>query len=126
MNKTKRIYIRISEEEFESLKKRAKAYKSMSAFLIDAGMKFDDRATIRRLDILDNWTAAYKKWEKDILYISNNINQMAHYCNIMKNRGLITEEIVNKQVDCISEWTEYMSKIIEFDRVLVKAMRNKG
>ena len=126
MNKTKRIYIRISEEEFESLKKRAKAYKSMSAFLIDAGMKFDDRATIRRLDILDNWTEAYKKWEKDILYISNNINQMAHYCNIMKNRGLITEEIVNKQVDCISEWTEYMSKIIEFDRVLVKAMRNKG
>ena len=98
----------------------------MSAFLIDAGIKFDDRATIRRLDVLDNWTAAYKKWEKDILYISNNINQMAHYCNIMKNRGLITEEIVDKQVECISEWTEYMGKIIEFDRILVKAMRNKG
>jgi hypothetical protein len=74
----------------------------MSAFLIDAGMKFDDRETIRRLDVLNNWTAAYKKKGKDILYISNNINQMTHYCNIMKNRGLITEEIVDKQVECIS------------------------
>ena len=126
MNKTKEIHFRVSEKEYNSLKKRSANYNNMSAFLIDAGMQFDDRATIRRLDVLDNWTAAYKKWEKDILYISNNINQMAHYCNIMKNRGLITEEIVDKQVECISEWTEYMGKIIEFDRILVKAMRNKG
>lgn len=60
-------------------------------------MKFDDWATIRRLDVLENWTEAYRAWQKDIRYIANNINQIAHYGNVMKEKGIITETLIKNR-----------------------------
>ena len=51
-NKIKRLEIRLSEQEFQHIKKHSKGYSSMSSFVLDAVKNHDPRRGKNRIDTM--------------------------------------------------------------------------
>lgn len=81
-NKTRRLEIRLNEAEFSIFKEKSKNYSTMSALIIDAVNKFDDRQGIQKLDFVNNFAIILKKYFFELNRIGNNINQISRHLNI--------------------------------------------
>ena len=88
-NKIKRLEIRLSEQEFQHIKKHSKGYSSMSSFVLDAVKKHDPRRGKNRIDTMIKFSEFMEKSDVSLSRLGNNINQIAHAINrkIMANWG---------------------------------------
>ena len=88
-NKTKQLHLRLSEQEFQQVKKLAKGYPSMSSFVLDAVKNHDPRRGKNRIDTMIKFSELMEKSDVSLSRLGNNINQIAHAINrkIMANWG---------------------------------------
>ena len=88
-NKIKRLEIRLSEQEFQHIKKHSKGYSSMSSFVLDAVKNHDPRRGKNRIDTMIKFSELMEKSDVSLSRLGNNINQIAHAINrkIMANWG---------------------------------------
>ncbi len=88
-NKIKRLEIRLSEQEFQHIKKHSKGYSSMSAFVLDAVKNHDPRRGKNRIDTMIRFSELMEESDVSLSRLGNNINQIAHAINrkIMANWG---------------------------------------
>jgi hypothetical protein len=88
-NKIKRLEIRLSEQEFQHIKKHSKGYSSMSSFVLDAVKNHDPRRGKNRIDTMIKFSEFMEKSDVSLSRLGNNINQIAHAINrkIMANWG---------------------------------------
>ena len=88
-NKIKRLEIRLSEQEFQHIKKHSKGYSSMSSFLLDAVKNHDPRRGKNRIDTMIKFSELMENSDVSLSRLGNNINQIAHAINrkIMANWG---------------------------------------
>lgn len=88
-NKIKRLEIRLSEQEFQHIKKHSKGYSSMSSFVLDAVKNHDPRRGKNRIDTMIKFSELMEKSDVSLSKLGNNINQIAHAINrkIMANWG---------------------------------------
>lgn len=80
-NKTKQLHLRLSEQEFQQVKKLAKGYPSMSAFVLDAVKNNDPRKGRNRIDTMIKFSELMEKSDVSLSRLGNNINQIAHAIN---------------------------------------------
>lgn len=119
-NKTKQLHIRVTENQEKAIKEKAKNYPSLSGYILDAALHFDDKNGIRKLEVIESWASEFQKWKNSISHMASNINQMAHYCNQCKSNGILNQDIVEENNRIIQEWNTYSAEIIEFQKWLVK------
>ena len=88
-NKIKRLEIRLSEQEFQHIKKHSKGYTSMSSFVLDAVKNHDPRRGKNRIDTMIKFSELMENSDVSLSRLGNNINQIAHAINrkIMANWG---------------------------------------
>ena len=109
-NKTKRLWIRLSPEEDVLFKQKASNYNNVSAMIRDAVQQFNDIATVRRIDALNEMTALYKKYQQDLAWLGGNFNQAMKRANQLAIGGELSQEyyerVIMPQVTHILQFLE--------------------
>jgi hypothetical protein len=121
--KNKRINIRLTEEEYQMIGDKSKNYPSVSSFIIDACNKFDDRRGIRNLEFLMNFSSVYAEEKSVINKTASNINQIAHYANMLKKNGVMSEAIIKEFIVEIDKWNNCLSSMIVLNSKIENIIR---
>ena len=87
----KRIEIYLSPKDAALFEKKAKLYKNWGPFIRDAVKQFNDIATLRRIDALNEMTALYKKYQQELSWIGGNLNQTVKRANELAIIGKLTQ-----------------------------------
>ena len=119
----KRINIRLTEEEYQMIGDKSKNYPSVSSFIIDACNKFDDRRGIRNLEFLMNFSSVYAEEKSVINKTASNINQIAHYANMLKKNGVMSEAIIKEFIVEIDKWNNCLSSMIVLNSKIENIIR---
>jgi len=75
--RTKNFILRLSPEEQDLFKEKARHYKNVSAMVRDAVAKFDDRATVGKIAALDEMMALMRKYQQDLGWLGSNFNRVS-------------------------------------------------
>ena len=86
--KSRRLEIRLSENEYKQLQGKAKTYPSISALILDAVANFDIKRGRNRIDTMIEFSKDMRKAEVDISRIGNNINQIAKELHRYRLEGI--------------------------------------
>lgn len=107
-NKTKRLYIRLTEQQFEIVRKKSDdANMSMTNFFLD--LLGIEKAIYQHKELID---IIYKLVSND-KRVENNINQVAKHLN--QNSERISDQVIRDYIDMIEK---YMNKRDKIKRVL--------
>ena len=79
--------IHLTPSEKELFMSKAKRYRSVSAMIRDAVAHYDDTLMKRRIESMNLLYPLISKHEADLNRIGNNLNQVAHYCNMLAENG---------------------------------------
>lgn len=74
--KTRRLDMRLTEEDYHLLSEKAQRYPSISSLVLDAVRNLDIRRGRNRLDTMIEFSENVRKIEVDLARIGNNLNQM--------------------------------------------------
>ncbi|NDV96898.1 hypothetical protein D0T84_18585 [Dysgonomonas sp. 521] len=107
-NKTRRLYIRLTEQQFEIVRKKSNdANMSMTNFFLD--LLGIEKAIYQHKELID---IIYKLVSND-KRVENNINQVAKHLN--QNSERISDQVIRDYIDMIEK---YMNKRDKIKRVL--------
>ncbi|MDH6356238.1 hypothetical protein [Parabacteroides sp. PF5-9] len=107
-NKTRRLYIRLTEQQFEIVRKKSDdANMSMTNFFLD--LLGIEKAIYQHKELID---IIYKLVSND-KRVENNINQVAKHLN--QNSERISDQVICDYIDMIEK---YMNKRDKIKRVL--------
>ena len=112
LNKTKEIHLRLTEKEYTILKEKAKDYPSLSSYVIDACLNFDDELGRRRLNRFRLWSEDFHKFESELNMIGNNINQIAYHFNKMSHTGVYPEGLIDTSIKLHKQTVDLLAEII--------------
>ena len=87
----KRIEIYLSPKDADLFEKKAILYKNWGPFIRDAVKQFNDIATLRRIDALNEMTALYKKYQQELSWIGGNLNQAVKRANELAINGKLPQ-----------------------------------
>jgi len=96
--RTERVFVRVSKEEKEVLKIRAKEYGGLSQMVRTAIDYLGDISAQKKWETLCDVSARLKSLEAELGRMGNNLNQIAHQTNAAMLRGNLSEELVVNQI----------------------------
>ena len=79
--KIKYCKLRLSEEEARIFQEKARHYDSVSAMVRNAVINFDDQATLGKYDAIMEMITLYKRYQRDLALVGNNLNQVVKNAN---------------------------------------------
>ena len=86
-NKDQIVKLRVSGAERDMFEAKAANYGSISAMIRDAVAHYDDTLMKRRIESMNLLYPLISRHEADLNRIGNNLNQVAHYCNVLAENG---------------------------------------
>ena len=110
--KNKQINLRLTEKEYFKLKEKAVNYPTLSSYILDACLNFDDELGIKRLEKLRLWSEDFTSFQNEIIRISNNVNQLAHYTNNLKLTGVLLPGLVKEIIQIENDYNLLMTEIL--------------
>ena len=110
--KNKQINLRLTEKEYFKLKEKAVNYPTLSSYILDACLNFDDDLGIKRLEKLRLWSEDFTSFQNEIIRISNNVNQLAHYTNNLKLTGVLLPGVVKEIIQIENDYNLLMTEIL--------------
>ena len=119
----KRIEIYLSPKDAALFEKKAVHYKNWGPFIRDAVKQYNDTATLRRIDALNEMTALYKKYQQELSWIGGNLNQAVKRANELAVIGKLDQFYYdNLLYPRIKEIQELMCEIKDEQREIVKKL----
>jgi|GEM_PF-6019455 len=112
--KTRQIHFRVTEKEYEKIRKKAIHYKSLSSFFMGIVETFDDKYDIKRIYVIEQSGRAFKKWNTDLNKFSANINAIANYCNRCELLGIDDIEPVKETGKYIMQIDDLFKEVNAF------------
>jgi len=100
-NKDQIVKLRVSNAERELFEAKAANYGSISAMIRDAVAHYDDTLIKRRIESMNLLYPLISKHEADLNRIGNNLNQIAHYCNMLAAKGEYEMQYVASAIEPI-------------------------
>lgn len=98
----KRIEIYLSPKDAALFEKKAVHYRNWGPFIRDAVKQFNDIATHRKLDALNEMVSLYKKHQDELSWLGGNLNQAMKRANELAINGKLSlsyyEDILSPQV----------------------------
>lgn len=116
--KTKRVYVRVTEDERTMIKNKSVNYPSISSLMIDAVKAFDIKQGRNRLDILIDFSSYAQSIETEMARVGNNLNQITHEIHLYKYGGC--------DLPSISELQEVLRKNLELNNRILREIRRIG
>lgn len=122
--KKRQIHIRATEEEFKMIKKKAEKYPSVSSLLLDAVKDFDNRQGRNRIERMIEFSKAVNNFDRDMVRIGTNLNQIAHSLNLYKY-GEVSLIPLQKIYDAIQDTQELNKEAIRAIRSIADKSRKR-
>jgi len=98
-NKDRIVKLRVSGAERDMFEAKAANYGSISAMIRDAVTHYDDALMKRRIESMNMLYPLISKHESDLNRIGNNLNQIAHYCNLLAANGEYNMQVITSSVE---------------------------
>lgn len=115
-NRTKRFEVRLTDEQYATIReKAAKAnltpteYVRRKVFSGEVGV-MDSLAFLKE----------YSRYLHEIRKIGNNINQVAHYANILQNKGIYSKDVIDEMTIQLRELTAVEMRMEELNIKILK------
>lgn len=90
--RTNRINLHLNNKELEIFNNKASNYKQMSNMIRDAVAQFDDVATIRRINALNELSLKIKDFEHELKKQGGNLNQITKRANELIYAGELNQK----------------------------------
>lgn len=103
--RSKIIKIRLSEQEFREFKRKAAGFGSRSAMVRRAVDMLEKEAVLEKFERMKALEGYFKKVDRELSAIGNNINQTAKRVNELQNAYLLTGPYVQTVVLPLVEQT---------------------
>ena len=117
-NKTKRLEIRLTESENQQLLEAATiAGLSVSSYV--------RRKTLQgELGVMDSFefVKLYNQYLYELRKIGNNINQLAHYANILLANDVYSEDVVKEMTNQLRALTTVQMRIEDIENRFIKKL----
>jgi hypothetical protein len=98
-NKDRIVRLRVSGAEKDMFEAKAANYGGISAMIRDAVAHYDDTLMKRRIESMNLLYPLISKHEADLNRIGNNLNQVAHYCNVLAENGEYEMQYVTTAIE---------------------------
>lgn len=93
MNKKIRLEIRLSENDANVFRKKAKSHgDNMNAMVREAVSLFDDQRIKGSLETMDTLLQFYKKYQQQLSWLGGNFNQCMHRANELAIAGELSSD----------------------------------
>lgn len=110
--KTKRINIRVTEDEFTEIRKRAKKFQSLTQFIMTSIQSFEDNTIQERMEERKKLTMYYSKADEILGHIGGNLNQAMRRVNEAAKISLPTQSLIlNGLIPVISQCNDICMKL---------------
>lgn len=123
--RSKIIKVRLSEQEFGEFKRKAAGLGSRSAMVRKAVEAFRNEAAVEKFERMKELDGYFKKVDRELSAIGNNLNQTAKRVNELQNAYLLTGPYVQTVVlPLVEETLHLLSELkLEFYREVKSTMR---
>lgn len=123
--KTKRIYLRITEEEYDAISRRSKPFQSMTNFIKRAISEFSDSTVAESMETRRNLAKNFAEMDEKLSHVGGNLNQAMKrineaaveghpYQDIMQTRLLpIVKECYELCIDIRTSTRDITQKLIK-------------
>lgn len=92
--KTKRIFLRVTEDELTQIKKRASRFQSLTQFVFSAIRAFEDYTLSEKLEAERRLADYYTKADEKLAHIGGNLNQAMKRVNEASKIGSPTQALI--------------------------------
>lgn len=124
-NKTITYRVRLTPDEYAFFKQKASHYQNVSAMVRDAVRQFNDIATVRKIEALNEMTALFRKYQQDLAWLGGNFNQAMKRANELAIGGELTqgyyENVLMQQLPQILQFLEKVKD--EQHKIIMKLIR---
>ena len=95
-NRTKRIEIRLTEDEYAHIKKKSASFGSVGHYIRSAIKEFSDINAKQRLDLINELGDYYCEYKDELSHISGNLNQSVKRANELAVAGLLSAPFISQ------------------------------
>lgn len=96
--KTKKIEVRLTPQEYETLKRSSESFGSMSHYVKTAIREFSGASPKERLELQRGIVSLYTKIDSNLSHIGGNLNQAMRQCNETAKAGLPVAALLQHNV----------------------------
>lgn len=119
--KTKRLYLRISEEDFNAIRKKSAPFSSMSAFVLQAINDYNDTSVRENLLFRTRLVEFYRQLDEKLGHLGGNLNQAMRRINECAKAGypfdaIFVNEYLPRVEDLYILYTELRKELQELTR----------
>lgn len=123
--KTRRLYLRLTESEFSSIKKRAEKFDSLTHFILTAINDFGDTTIKERLEMRKRLAEFYSKAEQILSHVGGNLNQAMRQVNEAAKIAHPTQTLILNRLkpqieDCLRVCLDLRKDVLQVTKEAVK------
>lgn len=124
-NKSEVIILRVTPEEKDLIKRKAKQYPSISSYILDAATGYDAKYSIALVDSLEQWSKQISDWKLFYQNLGTNINQLAKYENELALVGVHNEKLLEENNRIILKCKEFLLEVVKFQNTLLSKVKKQ-
>ena len=88
--RTKYIQLRLTQEEYDSLKAKSASYTSVSHYIRSAIKEYSDIGAKQKFQLLNDLSSFYRKFQDELSWAGGNLNQSVKRANELAVAGLLS------------------------------------
>ena len=88
--RTKYFQLRLTQEEYDSLKAKSVSYSSVSHYIRSAIKEYSDIGAKQKFQILNDLSSFYRKFQDELSWAGGNLNQSVKRANELAVAGLLS------------------------------------
>lgn len=94
--RTKYFQLRLTPEEYASLKEKSASYTSVSHYIRSAIAEYSDINARQKLQLLNDLGEFYRKFQNELFWVGGNLNQSVKRANELSVAGLLSGSYISE------------------------------
>ena len=124
--KTKYIKVRMTLEEVEQFKKKAKEYKTVSHYVRRALEEYSNMNIRQQIELMNDLGTFYQKYQNELSWAGSNLNQAMKRANELSVAGLLAPGYLREVLLPTIQETQHTLTLIkrELETLMLKSIRS--
>lgn len=124
--KTKYIKVRMTLEEVEQFKKKAKEYKTVSHYVRRALEEYSNMNIRQQIELMNDLDTFYRKYQNELSWAGSNLNQAMKRANELSVAGLLAPGYLREVLLPTIQETQQTLTLIkrELETLMLKSIKS--
>ena len=124
--KTKYIKVRMTLEEVEQFKKKAKEYKTVSHYVRRALEEYSNMNIRQQIELMNDLGTFYQKYQNELSWAGSNLNQAMKRANELSVAGVLAPGYLREVLLPTIQETQHTLTLIkrELETLMLKSIRS--